>query len=309
MLKNTQNQLENLEETPKKRPLESSPTDSNSSDKENQRQKTIKMASTEQVTLEMILASINTMKNSVDYNSNVLNELKASVSKLESDVSNVNSALNSIKNDLALTKQEVDNIKKRLDVVENSQANRSISNPDSVASINELMQLQKATEMSIHNLPANFDKEYTISSISTWSGLKLDENSFKHSSLVTSKKGDKATLYLDFYDESKKFRLMKIAKACQRDINGKYIPILCENIFELPRNNKSIGVEVQFRNSMTNVNREIFNEAKKSKSLFCAVWLNRGNILVREKEDSKPIRLRSMEDLKEVIKQHKKPEN
>ena len=94
---------------------------------------------------------------------------------------------------------------------------------------------------------------------------------------------------------------MQIVKSCQKDINKRHVPLLCENVFELQTNNKSRGVELQFRNSMTNVNRDIFNEARKFKSIFCAVWINQGNILVREKEGTKPVRLQSMEELKATI--------
>ena len=300
MDKNNQDQPPNPLDTPKRKRNQASPTDSQSN-KEAKKNKSENMVQNNPVTLESIMASINSTKDSVDKISNVLGEVRNSMANLQGEVSKMDETLSSIRNDLALTKQEVVDIKRRLGDAENVQLKQIVINEEIIASLNKLQQLSKASELSIHNLPTEFEKSYIISNFATWSGLNLNDNSFKHSSLVTSKKGTSTTLYLDFCNESMKIQFMRIVKACQRDINGKYIPILCENIFELPMNNKSRGVELQFRNSMTNVNRDIFNEARKFKSLFCAVWLNQGNILVREKEGSKPIRLLSMDDLKTAI--------
>ncbi|KAL7022275.1 hypothetical protein ACKWTF_012194 [Chironomus riparius] len=310
MNENKQDKSTNHQDTPKRKREQASPPDLHSR-KEAKKNKPEIMEQGSPVTLEDIMASINSTKDSVVKNSNVLGELKTSLANLQSEVTKIDETLISIRNDLALTKQDVVEIKQRLDNTDEIQVKQAVINEEVTASINKLLQLSKASELSIHNLPTEFEKSYIISNFATWSGLKLNDDSFKHSSLVTSKKGTSTTLYLDFCNESLKLQLMKIVKSCQRDINKKYIPLLCENIFELPMNCKSRGVELQFRNSMTNVNREIFNEARKFKLLFCAVWLNQGNILVKEKEGSKPIRILSMNDLKTKIagiktKDHKK---
>lgn len=299
------NQLNTPDDTPKKRPHQESPNEIIESIKEDKKHKTETM--NDPVTLEKIMASINSMKESIDNNNLVLNELKASVSGLSQEIARIDTTLTSINNDLAGTKNEIVNIKSRLDVVENSQARQTNTNDEITASINKLMQMNKAAELSIHNLPPELEKEDVISAFSSWSGLKLDEKSFRHSSLVKSKKYNSATLYLNFCNESLKIQFMNIVRSCQKDVNKKYIPLLCESVFELQTNNQSRGVELQFRNSMTNVNREIFNEARKSKS-FCAVWIDQGNIVVRVKEGEKPIRLNNMEELRKTI-QNIKPRN
>lgn len=288
---NTVNQ-NNPDSTTKKRPHQLSPSESTNSNKEDKKLKCEKMSPT--ITLEMIWTSIQSMKESIDNNNNTINELKSSVNKMDQN-------LTAIRNDLEATKQEVLEIKSKLEVVENLQTNQAATNQKYSSSINKLMQLSKASEISIHNLPSELDKHDIISGFALWSGLNLNDNSFKHSSLVNSKKNSTSTLYLDFANESLKMQFMRMIKSCQRDINKKYIPITCDNIFELATNSKSRGVEIQFRSAMTDVNRDIFNEARKLKSLFCAVWLNQGNILVKEKEGSKPIRLHSMEDLEATI--------
>lgn len=158
------------------------------------------------VTLETIMEAINS-------NKDVLNDLKASATEIGSKVSMIEATFTSISNELSATKQEVSDIKMRLDVVENIQTNQYVVNNEMSSSINKLMQLSKASELSIHNLPPEFDKAFIISSFSTWSGILFNENSFKHSSLITSKKGTSATLYLDFNQESLKNQFMHIVKA------------------------------------------------------------------------------------------------
>jgi len=292
MHKNNPVNQNNPDATTKKRPHQLSPSESTNINKEDKKLKREEMPTT--VSLEMIWTSIQSLKESIDNNSNAINELKSSVNNMDQN-------LTAIRNELEATKQEVVEIKSKLEVVENLQTGQAAINQQYSSSINKLMQLSKASEISIHNLPPELDKHDIISAFASWSGLNLNDNSFKHSSLVNSKKNSTATLYLDFATESLKMQFMKMIKSCQRDINKKYIPITCENIFELAMNSKSRGVEIQFRSAMTDVNREIFNEARKLKSLFCAVWLNQGNILVKEKEGSKPIRLHSMEDLNATI--------
>lgn len=287
------------EGTPKKRPFHLSPTENTEESKDDKKHKGEEMASTDTpVTLESIMASINSTKDSIDKNNTLLNDLQLSVTGIKDEITKINTMLTSINNDLTITKNEVEKIKIRLDVVENAQMKQNAINNEISASINTIEQLGKASELSIHNLPPELEKNDVILALASWSGLSMDLDSFKYSSLVKSKKDYSSTLYLNFNQEAMKNKFMEIVKSCQRDVNKKYIPLLCESVFELSTNNKSRGVELQFRNSFTKINRNIFNEARKLKSLFCAVWLNQGNILVKEKEGDKPIRLLSMDHLK-----------
>lgn len=304
MLNQNSSIINTPEGTPKKRPYHISPTEKTEDFKDDKKHKGEKMTSADNpVTLETIMASINSTRESIDKNSTILNDLQLSVSGIKEEIAKIDTKLAAISNDLSLTKKEVEGIKTRLDVVENAQLKQNDVNNELSASINTITQLGKASELSIHNLPPELEKDDIILSFASWSGLNLNEDSFKYSSLVKSKKDNTATLYLNFYQESLKIKFMNIVKSCQRDVNKKYIPLLCESVFELSRNNKLRGVELQFRNSMTNVNRNIFNDARKLKSVYCAVWLSQGNILVKEKEGDKPIRLLSMDHLKRMTEE------
>jgi hypothetical protein len=98
-----------------------------------------------------------------------------------------------------------------------------------------------------------------------------------------------------------KMKFHRICKAAQRDPDGKYSPVTTEMVFDIALNHQSRGLELQFRDKLTDTNREILNEIRQNKSKIKFFWLNDGNYLIREKQNSKAIRIMSVNHLKEVI--------
>lgn len=98
---------------------------------------------------------------------------------------------------------------------------------------------------------------------------------------------------------------MKHVKQLQKDDNKKYIPILTDHVFKLETTNAARGVELNFREAMTDYTREIFNAARKEKDICTNVWISRGYVMVRIK-DQKPTKIVSINHLNNIIQEHQR---
>jgi hypothetical protein len=115
------------------------------------------------------------------------------------------------------------------------------------------------------------------------------------------KNNSASILFLDFFNLSTKQKLMKHARSLQKDQNKKYLPILTDQIFKLEPNDTSRGMELNFRDAITDFNRKIYNQARKNKNVFSNVWFSRGYVMVRVKNGD-PIKITSLNHLNSLVK-------
>ena len=135
--------------------------------------------------------------------------------------------------------------------------------------------------------------------LSKWSAMMFNTSTIRSVNVVDGKKS--AVLYLDFCNEKDKVKFMKFAKSQQREPNGKYKAITPEQIFNIPNNHQSCGLEMQFTESLTEINRQIMKEIRKNKELIKFHWLNKGNYLIKRDKDSESVRIQSIQQLNDVI--------
>ncbi|KAL7027182.1 hypothetical protein ACKWTF_005340 [Chironomus riparius] len=272
-----------ISQTPK-RSFNSSPSESQNSPKQD-KEKVIKMVQYAD-------------KNDVEE----LKELiRSSTRKMDEDFQQVNNTLLSLRNDIAATKNEIVSIKSRVEVLEKTKIDQNEVNEGLIAELNALKQIDLETKMSIHNLPQSMEVKHIIESLSAWSKIDLNESIIKRASCSNVKNSNTSILFLDFYDLASKHKVMKHVRMSQKDKDKKYIPILTDHIFKLDHADTARGTELNFRDAMTEQTREIFNAARKDKTLITNVWLNQGYVMVRVKDKEKPIKIISLNHLNSII--------
>ncbi|KAL7048569.1 hypothetical protein ACKWTF_003402 [Chironomus riparius] len=232
-----------------------------------------------------------------------------SIKKLQNDVTKIDANLSDMRREIDENNEKLEVMGKNMDCseekVENQQKTieqqaKLIKCQQSI--INSLQQRNKSTQISIHNIPSHLDKDQVNKSISNWSKLDFSHETIKSASLVKQKMKHTANYYINFYSDIIKDRFMGFIKSKQRDTSKKYVPILCEHIFDIPEDDPCRGIEINVRIVMSDMNKKIFNRAREVKSLFEFVWLDLdGYINVKEKKDSKAIRVTSIEQLEEEI--------
>lgn len=235
----------------------------------------------------------------------IKNLIQANTAKSDEQYAHLNNNLTMLRNEVAATKNELFNIMTRVQVLENATSGGNKKSEEMVAEINAVKQVLIETQISIHNIPENIETKHAVECLSNWCNIELNENNIKHSSVVSLKQKKSAILFLDFYDLATKHRLMKHVKQLQKDDNKKYIPILTDHVFKLETTNAARGVELNFREAMTDYTREIFNAARKEKDICTNVWISRGYVMVRIK-DQKPTKIVSINHLNNIIQEHQR---
>ena len=242
-----------------------------------------------------------------------------SIKKLQNDVSNIDENLSEIRREIDQNNEKLEVMGKNLD-----RTDKQVENHDQIINeqanlikcqqsiINSLQQKSISTQISIHNIPGNLDKNQVNTALSNWSKLDISDGTIKKSNLVKQKSLRTANYYIDFYSDSTKDQFMRFIKSKQRDASRKYVPILSEHIFDIPEDNPCRGMEINIRIVMSDINKKIFNRAREVKSIFKFVWLDvDGYVMIKEDQDDKAIKITSIEHLEKEIndKQQQKDES
>ncbi|KAL7043472.1 hypothetical protein ACKWTF_001528 [Chironomus riparius] len=250
---------------------------------------------------------IKAQRMSVFADKNDIQELKdlihANTLTLQQDFLQINNTLRLLREDMSATKKEIANIKSRVEVLETAGAQESTKTDEFTAELNAMKQIQMETQLSIHNIPQNIDTKHALECLSSWTKINLNDDNVKHSSIVNLKNKDASIMFLDFYDLATKHKVMKHVRFLQKDKDKKYIPILTEHIFKLETSDAARGIELHFRDAMTDQIRDIFNTARKEKKIFTNVWKSRGYVMVRINE-GKPTKIISKNQLNSLSAQH-----
>ncbi|KAL7016248.1 hypothetical protein ACKWTF_009975 [Chironomus riparius] len=225
---------------------------------------------------------------------------------LNNSITTLNNNIIMLKNDITALKTNMQDITSRIEVIEGSKMSESQILIDTAAEINALNQMKLESQLSILNIPLEIDSKQALEWISKWSKIELNDNNIKRAGIVKPKGKNSAILQLDFYDLAVKHKLMREVKCAQKDKDKKYIPILCEQIFNISPSNVARGQELNFREPFTELNRNLFNTARKHRNIFSNVWVSRGFIMVKQ-EQGENIKVKSMQQLNLLINTLKNP--
>lgn len=232
-------------------------------------------------TLLEIQKQLASMSIAINASSSKIDVLSSSISAITNDISEIKNDIGELKNANITTNEKVEAVDNRLAMVENSQQASQSVLASYAAQLNTLEQLNLGTKLAIHNLPLNIDMAVIINDLSQWSNCTLDNSTIAKSTLAKARNKRSASLYVEFCNTKTKIDFLKFCKSAQRDKDGKYSPVTPEMIFKLPNNHAGRGLEMQFREILTDTNnmilKEIRNETKKKSIRYH--WLDNGNYL------------------------------
>ena len=253
-------------------------------------------------TLEVQGKTLDVHGKSLESTNKEIKVIKATINGIQTEIKSINSNVESLKHQVEKVNSEIRTMNERIEILENDKAQTDAFQSTLQAEINAIHQINLANQMSIHNIPPDIDGNQAIEAFSDWSNIDLKRETFKRVSMIKNKNQTSSTLYLEFYDVQKKVQFMKFARTKQKPDKNRFLPIVAENVFDLAEENISRGVEMHFRDVFTDVNKRIFNEARRNKNILTSVWLsNQGYIMVKCESQSKPIKVLSLDHLNSII--------
>lgn len=250
--------------------------------------------------LDSILNSVDQLTKLVTQVVADITQIKTTMIKLQTDMSEMNNRITSTEEKLTTAQNDITNINNRVSELETNKNTLMVSQQNQISIINAFEQMKMATSIMIRNIPQEVELDQALNSISKWSDVDLSKKSLKNARFMKQHKNQ--CIFMDFWHEKDKANFNKRIKSKQKLPDGTYTPILCENIFRLDNQSINRGVELLFRQPMTEMNRRIFNEARKHRDIFKFVWIGvNGHVMVKRNEGSSPICINSEDHLATVI--------
>lgn len=283
-----------LRSTSQKRGLDNSLTESKSPTEEGNKQKAQKMHADKN--------DIEELKQLILANTQSLSSINASINTLNQNVLLLTQDMANVKSEMLQMEKKI----KELEVAK-SKDNGEIQNV--VSELNAIRQLDLDSKLTILNIPTDIDSKQALNNLGNWAKIQLDDKNVRYAAVKKPIGKNSAILQLDFYELSTKHILMQKVRAKQKNNDKKYQPILTEMIFDVSPNNAARGLELHFRETFTETNRNIFNTARKHKDIFVNVWLSRGFIMVRKSKEGNPIKIKSIDHLYDLINSLKHPQS
>lgn len=125
----------------------------------------------------------------------------------------------------------------------------------------------------------------------------LETSDIKRISLIQHKSGDGSMLIINLWNDKKKYELIAKFRQALKDKR----PIITEAIFNLPLESPRKGKQIRLNNLLTRSNSTLFKQARALIGKpFQFVWEYDGKILVRFKEGSNAIRIKSLFQLNDL---------
>lgn len=280
--------------TSQKRGLDISFTESKSPPEKGNKQKAQKMHADKN--------DIEELKKLILANTKSLSSINASINALNQNVL-------SLTQDMANVKSEILQMNTKIKELEVSKTRDDGEIQNVVSELNAIRQLDLDSKLTILNVPLDIDSKQALNCLGNWANIQLDDKNIRYCAIKKPIGKNSAILQLDFYELSTKHRLMKHVRANQRNNNEKYQPILAEMIFDISPSNAARGLELNFRETFTEINKNIFNTARKHKDIFANVWQSKGFIMVKKTKEGNPIKIKSIEHLNVLINSLKHPKS
>lgn len=244
-------------------------------------------------------ADINEITNSIH---EFRKHYDTTTSEMRDEYKKMNDNIALITTELLAARKDINELMTRVDKIENErQVEIKVASLTS-AKLNALEQRVLDTQLHISSVPPCVDTDKALAALSAWSNIKLDEIAINRATITTSKSKSATNMQIEFANINTKTRFMRHVKAKQKNAQKKYVPILAEHIFDIPEADTARGLELNFRDQFTEVNKMIFNKARENKHIFTAIWKSQGLINVKCPPENKPIRILSLEHLETLIK-------
>jgi hypothetical protein len=165
--------------------------------------------------------------------------------------------------------------------------------------INDIEQnINNSSSFMVHNLPKPvlMSNMQLVNKALTGLGLQLKEDDIKRLQVIPYKSGIGVFAIVSLWNEKKKFDLMKRAKE-----KAKSDPVGVKEVFQVDPLSALYTKNVTFRTLLTRERAELYKKVQAYRNKpFKYVWENNGRILVKEKDDSRAIEIKSLAQIQEM---------
>jgi hypothetical protein len=259
-----------------------------------------------QDSIEMNEELANILKEMRAENANFIKEMRAEYSMLNEKIDELSRKfdvkLEKMEEDMKEIQEDVINAKNDITALEE----KSTELDDKVGSIstelNILNQIMLQDQLVMVNIATSIDEDRFIESLHKWTD-NIIKNSLASIKLTTNEKLKSKSAFMKFTSfDNKKIFLDFIKKKQKKEQN--YVPILNEDIFELPDSDVNRADIIEFRTPMTSMNRDIFKaarEARKVNKSIEGVWISKGAVQMRIRNVKKPQQINSIEHIKAIL--------
>lgn len=252
---------------------------------------------------------LDRMENAIENLTNLVNQvvtdfsqIKASIINMQADISSLNARLLSTETHMKETQKDTKELKRKSETTEVDLNAITIIHQKQTSAINALEQKVHASKVLVHHIPKEIDLNRALNDIGKWCGADLSRKFVRSAHFFNANKAKCAQI--EFWNSQIKSEFNARVKVKRSNPDGSFLPTLCEDIFNLEPQSTSRGVQVQFRHPMTEINRMIFNEARRHRDVFKFIWIGaNGHVLVKQNEKSNAAVLHTVEDIATVIKE------
>jgi hypothetical protein len=155
------------------------------------------------------------------------------------------------------------NVNIRIDKVKDNHrylANKILSIEEKIDSYDQQVLVD---EISISGLPPRTEKQKLLKNLSSFTSMVLSESDFIKLNNVKENTTENSIGHIKFLESKTRLNFMAKIRKKTRDENGKFTPILVEDIFALDETDPNRGKEIFIRQKLTNKVREILKELKQ----------------------------------------------
>jgi hypothetical protein len=239
-------------------------------------------------------ASMNSIQQSLAHIQSQLSEIKSGQTSLEEKIGALSSDMQTHKIE---TKTQLQNMQSQIDSMK--------SQPSISHSVeNKFNQEMLINEVVAVGIPGNYHqkRDAIIDKLNHSLNLSLNRESFR--SIFTSLQADKrlCTLRMKFVDTRDKILLMKAVDKFSRNADGKWEPLVIEDMFEEIKEtpNELCGRRLSFFNALTKANQDIIKMKKTVKPYI--LQERDGHMFIKKTDKGRKFEIHSTDDVKIVVR-------
>ena len=208
--------------------------------------------------------------------------------RIQEDMATLNNKLDLLMNDQKKTEEELTQVGAKVLQLETENSERKHEITEHDIQINIIGQKLLDKQLTILNIAPAVKDETFFDQINEWSQNLAAKTQMTYN--LTKKQGFATkTAHLQFNTLSGKLLFLKFIKSKQF-VDGKFSPILNDDIFKLAESDANKVKELEFRSPMTKTNREIFNFARKARKennqIIEGVFIGNGAINLKLKSST-----------------------
>lgn len=231
-----------------------------------------------------------------------LDVLVQKFAEMTAAIKSIDSRMSKIEKDLSDMKTQNDASEKKIEELSQTQCHIQNVVKKHNGILNTMSQSQLDNQLMISGMSPAINEEQLKNDLDKWSNGICKSNSIRRIAFSAIPNKPKVA-FVHFYNVGDKQRLFDYVRMKQRDINKKFIPILNEQVFTLAADDIFKPNQLKFNDPLTELNRKIFNAARKLKkdNKIERFYLSNGKMYIKINTQQKPTVVESEEDLEAFV--------